>query len=147
MRRTNRLNLLVCAAVVAVALVACSKSSSTTGPVDPGGVLGAYVLKTVNGSAPPGIYYISASQTLWLDTATIRINSNNTYSDLRTTTLIDVAGTHVATNTRTGTYTVSGNAITIAYTNDLGIPATETLTLTGRTLSVTEQGVALTFVK
>ena len=150
MRRTTRLNLLLCAAVLAAAVVACGKST-TTAPVDPGGVLGTYVLKTINGAAPPGIYHLSTSQRIMLDTATLRINSNNTFSDMRTTQLFDPSAHAATTTTRTGMYTTSGNDITLSYINDLGIPATETLTLSGRTLTVTEgppeQRVALTFVK
>ena len=151
MRRTSQLKLLARVAVVAAALAACGKSSSTTEPVDPGGFLGTYVLKTINGAAPPALYYITASQTVVLDTATIRVNANNTYSDIRTTTVTDIRGITTADFARTGAYTTSGSEITFAFTNDLGIPATETLTLTGRTLTVTEgppdQRKTLTFVK
>ena len=151
MRRTSQLKRLVSVAVVAAALAACGKSSSTTDPVDPGGFLGKYVLKTINGAAPPAVYYITASQTVVLDSATIRVNANNTYSDIRTTTVTDIHGVNTADVARTGPYTTSGNEITFSYTNDLGIPATETLTLSGRTLTVTEgppdQRKTLTFVK
>ncbi len=105
------------------------------------------MLKTINGEAPPAIFSQSASQYLMLDTATLRISANSTYSDIRNTTLHDVTGIHTATRTRTGTYTVSGNTITLAFTNDLGIPDVLTYTLSGTTLSGVESGVALTFKK
>ena len=148
MNQVRKLKLLAFVSLVAAAAVACSKSGSdTTAPPDPGGVLGTYVLKTINGSAPPGVYYISASERLMLDTATLRINANNTYSYIKTTTMFDVRGATVAYPTQTGMYTVSGNDITIAFTNNLGIPSTQTYTVSGRTLTGTEQGVALVFMK
>ena len=148
MNQRKKLNLLAFVSLVAAMAVACSKSSSdTTAPPDPGGVLGTYVLKTINGSVPPGVYYISASERLMLDTATLRIAANNTYSYIKTTTMFDVRGATVAHPALTGMYTVSGNDITIAFTNGVGVPTTQTFTLNGRTLTSNEQGVALVFMK
>ena len=148
MRLKTQRSLVVLAAMAFGVLVACGGSDkATTGPEDSGGVTGTYVLKTVNGSPPPGTYYQSASQRVTLDTATIRLTTSNTFSDIRRTTTIDNTGTHSVITTRTGAYTYSGNQVTLSFLDVFGAQSTEALTLTNRTLSVTEQGVALTFVK
>lgn len=134
---------------IALAGAACGGSDTDTGtdPGDDGTVVGTYVLATVNGTKPPAVYHTDASTILKIDTATLRLVANNTYSDNRTTTLTDITGIHTNTNTRTGTYTSTESTVTLAFTNDLGIPATRALARSGRTLTVTEDQATMVWKK
>lgn len=143
MRQAMRLGLSMCAVV---ACACSSKSDSPTGTSDTG-VLGAYKLTAVNGGALPGIYTSDASSRTMLDSATIRLSAGNLYSDTRSTRVIDNTGEHPSTDTRTGTYTETGDQFSFAYTNGIGIPATQAATLSGSTLTLVEGSVTLTFKK
>jgi hypothetical protein len=147
MQRITKLVLGVSVAACVAAFGACGGSDATTGPSGDDSEIGTYVLTKVDGSAPPGIYHLTASERLMLDTATIRLASNNAYSDIRTTTLFDASGEHKATISHTGTYTLGSGTVSLSYNNDLGIPSTEVATLSGKVLTKTESGVVLTFTK
>jgi len=137
------------AAMMWAVLGACgggSSDSNTTGP-DNSTVQGTYVLKTVDGTTPPGIYHLTASERLMLDSATIRLSANNAYSDIRKTTLFDVTGEHSATDTKTGTWSFADGTVSFSYNNDLGIPSTATATWSSGTMTKTENGVVLVFKK
>lgn len=147
MQRMTKLVAGACVAAAIVAFGACGGSDATGPTSGDDGELGAYILTKVDGSAPPGIYHLTASERLMLDTATIRLSANNAYSDIRTTTLFDASGEHSATVTHTGTYTLGSGTVSLSFNNDLGIPSVEVATLSGKVLTKTENGVVLTFTK
>ncbi|MFL5576260.1 MAG: hypothetical protein ACJ79S_09890 [Gemmatimonadaceae bacterium] len=106
------------ALLAAVALTACGDGS--TGPH--GTIEGTYTLTTVNGKAPPYMYYQDDFETDELMAGTLTIHSGNTFSDVITTRYTVSGSVTTSSVTCTGTFTRTGDSITFeeATTNDCG---------------------------
>lgn len=131
-------------AVTLLALAGCGGGEAGTGPSAEAAAAGTYSLRTVNG-APIPVAVTPANSPVKIEivggTATLR--SDRTFSsstDVRTTN-----GTMVSTapTSYTGTYVVSGGAVTFSASDGTTIPGT----IVGNTLSIAQQGVTLGMTK
>ena len=141
MRRAMQLSLATCLAV----LSACGGGSDSTTGVDDG-LYANYLLTTVNGHSLPALIDQSASQHTFMTSANIRLSTNNTFSDTRSSTMTDALGDHPSSVTRTGTFTVNGVIVTLSYQDAFGNAAGgSAATLNGRVMTKVEGALTLTF--
>jgi hypothetical protein len=136
------------AIIAAVCLSACGGGDSGTGPTTGTAVAGSYSLKTVNGSPLP--YTIIAQGTSKLeitaDVITLTANGSSSGSVSQLSTLRNTQNGQATTSTQTdaGTYTLNGSAISIKWSSDGSI---STGSLSGNSMTITDQGLALVYSK
>lgn len=143
MQRMKKLS----AAIFLAALSACGGGSDVgTGP-DPG-LYAHYVLTSVNGTPLPALIDESASSHTFIHGADIRLAVNMTFSDQRNKTLTDAMGDHPSLVTRTGTFTVSGDTVTLVYQDAFGngTPA-NVATLDARVMTKVEGAYTYAFTR
>jgi hypothetical protein len=132
---------LVLAAVLPLALAACGDS---TGPG--GGLAGTYELRTINGQALPFLVgeFPDLDLTEELTAGSVRLNANATFSASHTVRLTE--GTQVTTFTTdiNGTYSRSGNNVTLNFPDPDGIGSASIAAVWDgrRRLTITESGEA-----
>ena len=142
MRQAKLLSVALCVA----ALTACGGGSDSTGTNNDNGLYSDYVLTKVNGNPLPALIDQSASVHTFMHAADIRLSSNGTFSDQRSSTLTDATGDHPSVVTRTGTFTVNGSAVTLYYQDAFGnATGGSPATLNGRVLTKVETFNTYTF--
>lgn len=96
---------------------ACSDS---TGPE--ASVTGTYTLRSINGANVPVVVYQEGTYREEVQSGSITINSNNTFSATHTIRFVDGTDSMTATQTCTGTYSRNGSSMTLdeAVTADCG---------------------------
>lgn len=138
--RWRPISLLACLALSAV-VAACSDSSG------PDSVAGTYTLRSVNQMPLP---YLIANETsggftfkVEVISGNIALKADNTFTTVGT--VRQTLGSTVSTDVtnETGTYTISGSALTLTLASGEVTPAT----LTGGTITLVTQGVTLVFGK
>jgi hypothetical protein len=127
-----------------VSLVACGDNSST-GPVTVN-LIGTWSLQTVNGSPVPFSQTTSAGK-LEVFSGAIVISETGTFTTtLSTRTTAPSGSSSINIITTYGTVTIAGSSLVFTRTdipNDPGTPAE----LTSNSISFTQSGLALVFVK
>ena len=118
-------------------LTACGDLEITTGPFGIS-IFGTYALETVNGSSLPFVVFQVGDDEIEITAASVRLNSDNTYSTSFTFSLSEDGP--VTTATEDGTFSVTGT--TIEFTDSAG---TFTGSISGKTLTIIDEG-GLTFV-
>lgn len=131
-------------AVTLLALAGCGGGEAGTGPSAEAAAAGTYTLRTVNGAPiPVAVTPAGSPARIEIVGGTATLRSDKTFSsstDVRTT-----VGTMVSTapTVYTGTFVVSGGAVTFSATDGTTIPGT----IAGNTLSIAQQGVVLGMTK
>ena len=121
-----------------VAIAACGGDSST-GPAAT--VTGSYSLKTVNGKPLPITMTDSSQgivfQVTIMDPYTLTMNADRTFRAIATARVSDGSTSQVEVDTISGTYTVSGQQLTLVQAGSSPVPAqwngSDTITLTDAT--------------
>ena len=116
---------------VAMLLVACG-GDKTTGPVT---VSGTYTLRTVNGAAVPTIVYQDSQEKDELLDGNVTLGADNSWSGLLSIRATELSSGSVFGGTYPigGTYSLSGNTITLTDTPDM---LSFTGTVSGGTLTI-----------
>jgi hypothetical protein len=90
----------------------------------------------------------SASSHTFIHSADIRLSSNLTFSDMRSSTLTDATGDHPSTVTRTGTFTVNADTVVLTYQDAFGNGTPANLgTLNARVMTKVEGAYTYAFTR
>jgi hypothetical protein len=127
---------------LALALIACGDDDSTSVPTN-ASVAGTWNLQTVNGSALP--FTLSASSPkIELLSSSVNVTANGTWtSTTQTRTTIGTQAT-TASSTQSGTYTLSGSAVSIRSTDGTTVQAGS---VSGNTLTLAQTGLTFVYQK
>jgi len=120
-------------------IAACGDSTA------PETVVGVYAMQSINGSAPPAVVGQDASGTLEVTGGQVSLNADQTFSD-RTDFRFTDASTGAVTTTQdvaTGTYTRSGNTVTLTPTGE----SPYSLTWDGSSLTQIVSGISIIYSK
>jgi hypothetical protein len=99
-------------AAVALGLTTFACSGDSTGPGGSGNsVTGTYTLRTINGTPLPVVLAQAPGYLLRITSATLTLNSPNTFSTVGTYQETTGSTTVTVTDTCTGTYTLTGTSI------------------------------------
>lgn len=130
------------ASVLVAALLFTACSDDGTGPE--ASLAGTYTLRTVNGQNLPFTFFQAAGYKAEILSDTYTVNANGTFSN--TAQFRETEGTTVTTTseTYTGTWTQSGNAI--VFKDNEGDSQTATFT-GGNTLTMTAEGLVAVYRK
>ena len=125
--------------MAALALAAACGDSTSAASVS-----GTYNLQTVNGSVLPYVFQASNPK-IEIISEQMVLNSNGTFTitDVERTTPTGGSPSN-ATFSETGTWSLSGNTITVHFTSD---NSTSVAQVSGNTLTVAESGFTLVFLK
>jgi lipocalin-like protein len=127
---------------LALALIACGDDDSTSAPTN-ASVAGTWNLQTVNGSALP-FTLSAASPKIELLSSSVNVTANGTWtSTTQTRTTIGTQAT-TASSTQSGTYTLSGSAVSIRSTDGTTVQAG---TVSGNTLTLAQTGLTFVYQK
>lgn len=127
---------------LALALIACGDDDSTSAPTS-ASVAGTWNLQTVNGSALP-FTLSAASPKIELLSSSVNVTANGTWtSTTQTRTTIGTQAT-TASSTQSGTYTLSGSAVSIRSTDGTTVQAG---TVSGNTLTLAQTGLTFVYQK
>lgn len=119
-------------ATVVATLAACGAAKKTT--TGPGNVVGTYSLATIDGSALPYTVPNNPSHTIVIQSGTVTLNSDNSYTIGGTGT--SDGGDPQAVIADAGTYALSGSTVTFTSTAHPGLIYTGTATSTSLTETV-----------
>jgi hypothetical protein len=139
--KTVRLAVLYLVASSIVGMSACGSSSTAPAVDASAAVVGAYTLKTVDGSNLPAPLKDMGVVAGTFTSGTVTLSSNGTYTSSLNYTLTN--GTP-GTSPSTGTYSVSGNTVTFVAA---GSPNTVATFSGGNTLTVALNAQAMVFVR
>lgn len=117
--------------------VACSDSTS------PRSFVGVYALVAVNGTTPPLIVFDDGLERDEITGGSITLNSDATFRDETVFRITDLqtGGSQTGSDVAVGTYTTSGNTITLTPTGDTPY----SLSLSGNTLTQTAGNLTLQY--
>ncbi|HKI94854.1 MAG TPA: lipocalin family protein [Gemmatimonadales bacterium] len=119
---------------VAVFAAGCG-SSNSTGPN--GSLAGTWTLTTVNGNTLPALFMAAAPDTAWITQGTVVLTS--TTWNFNATAEFSAAGVHTTVpQVDSGTYTVSGSALSLVATGDSSVTSG---TVNGNTITVNGVGL------
>jgi len=123
-------------ALLSLAALACGDSTS------PESTVGVYALESINGSAPPVIIDQDASGTLEVTGGQVSLNADHTFSD-RTDFRFTASNGAISTaqDITTGTYSQTGNTITLSPTGDTPY----SMVLNGNTLTQIEPDFTIVY--
>jgi hypothetical protein len=102
---------------LAVALViACGGGSDPASPGD--SVVGTYALRTINGATLPAVLGTEQGVTVSVTAGALTLRADRTFSATVTARGVGVGTDNTLTSTSAGTYSVSGNAVTLVDASD-----------------------------
>jgi hypothetical protein len=134
------LAVLIVAGIAAGGMWACGGDSTS-----PGSIAGTtYNLWNVDGHGLPFIILQRGTESLWIVSRFIRLNSDGTYTDSGTFWRTRGGQVSTFTDTANGSWTQSGSTITFTES-----PSGDTFTgsLSGNTLTIIDDGMAFVFRK
>jgi hypothetical protein len=132
-------------AVATLALTMVTACGDSTGPDGEANISGTYTLRTVNGqNLPFPLLVVGTTYRLEVTASTVSINANGTFT--QSATLREVNGTNTTTETEsaTGTWTRTNNAISFRDSADGTV---FTGSLSGNTITLVDEGMTLVFQK
>jgi hypothetical protein len=91
--------------------VACGGGTDPAGPDGP--VVGTYTLRTVNGLVLPAVVGTEQGVTVSITAGALTLRADRTFSATTTARGVGVGTDNTVTAAGAGTYTVSGNAVTL----------------------------------
>ena len=127
---------------LALAIVGCGSDSSSEPTT--ASVAGTWSLQSVNGGALP--FILSASNPkIELLSNVVNVSANGTWtSTTQTRTTIGTQAPTTASSTQSGTYTLSGSAVSIRSTDGSTVQAG---TVSGNTLTLAQTGLVFIYQK
>ena len=127
------------AVLIGIAIMAACGDS--TGPSETN-ISGTYELQTINGQNLPFTLLIVGTYQLEIAAGSVTINANGTYEESTTVREIDGSSTTTTTETSSGTWTRTNNAVTFVDGED---QTSLTGALSGSTLTFSEEGSTLVY--
>lgn len=132
------------AKLVTIGLVAFVTACGGDGISDPGNsVVGTYALKTVNGAALPAVIFEADGYKIEVVAASYVLGAAETFSTSATFRETEAGVVTQSTETTTGTYSVSGTAITFTDSDGDVFSAV----LSGNDLRFSEDGLTAVFTR
>ena len=105
--------------------------------IPPNSNAGVYVLRSVNGTALPYQIFRLGADNIVLTSDTVTLTDGGAFTEIYVERTTQAGAVTNQTTTIRGTYTVSGTAVTIAFTSQAG---GYTGTITGQTLTLAVRG-------
>jgi hypothetical protein len=128
---------------LALLIVAISCSDSTTAPTF-ASVAGTWSLQTINGTPLPFTTSQSATDRTEILSDIVNATSSGTFTETTTFRFTQNGSVSTQTSVDNGTFSLNGTAVTFTFNSD---GSTDTGSLNGNTMTVTQTGFALVFRK